>query len=402
MANTFTADFPAIWAKEQQIVFYKTNVAVKIADISLNSSMGVGQTLNRPYRSTPYVPAYVRGTAITIQDLTDTQETLTVNSQYATGFYIDKFDVIQSEYDLAANYGKDTGVYLSNQVDATVLGEASNATSTVDDGTIGGTSGLPITLTTSNVLSVFSNAKSKLAKLNVPLDNLFAVISPDFENILVQYGAGRDTNLGDTAQENGFFGNFYGFKLYRSNQLANTAVLSIATTPTDGDTVTLNGVVFTFKTTLGSTPGNVAIGGSADAARLNLTELINAPGTTDAGQVALSAQNQAIIANATATDSASANTMTVYYKGVGALTVSETLTDATDAWQTTTFTQHNLFGATGAPTLVMQSMPAVMPKEVPDKLGKNYLNSVLYGVKTFVDNAKMLVNVKIAGYTFGN
>ena len=227
------------------------------------------------------------------------------------------------------------------------------------------------------------------------MNDLFGVISPEFEEILVQYGAGRDTVMGDDQNKNGFIMNFYGFKLYRSNQLSGTAVLSIATTPTDADTVIIEGVTFTFKTTLGSTAGNVAIGGSADAARLNLSELINAPATTDAGQVALSAANQRVFNNITAVDDAGANTMTVTAKGVGVLNVSETLTDATDAWATTTQAQHNLFGRKGAITLVMQSEPKVQAKEVQDKLGKNILNGILYGDKVFADGAKQLVDVQI-------
>lgn len=400
MANSLSASFPEIWAKEQQEVFYKQNVAMAVADVSFKATMSRGDTLNRPYRSTLTIQSYTRGTAITIDDLTDTNESLTINNEYATGFYIDNFDQIQSNYDVAANYGRDCGVILSNQVDASVLGDYGSATSTVDDGDIGGTDGNSIALTTSNVLAVIGAAKRKLQKLNIPMDNLFGVISPEFQEILIQYGAGRDTNMGDQANKNGFFTSFYGFDLYLSNQLAGSAVLSIATAPTDGDTVIIEGVTFTFKTTLGTTAGNVAIGGSADAARLNLTELINAPRTTDAGQVALSEANARIMDNITATDSASADTMTVVAKGVGVLNVSETLTDATDAWSTTTQVQHNLFGRKGATTLVMQSEPKVQPKEVQDKLGKNILNGVLYGVKTFADGAKQLVDVQIDSQTF--
>jgi hypothetical protein len=105
--NTFTADFPEIWAKEQQIVFYKENVAMKIADVSFKSEMSFGDTLNRPYRSANNVQSYTRGTAITIDDKTDTNEQLSANKQFATGFYVDDFDKIQSRYDLIASYAKD-------------------------------------------------------------------------------------------------------------------------------------------------------------------------------------------------------------------------------------------------------------------------------------------------------
>jgi len=38
---------------------------------------------------------------------------------------------------LISKYAQDDGIYLSNQIDADVLGEYGSATSTVDDGTIG-------------------------------------------------------------------------------------------------------------------------------------------------------------------------------------------------------------------------------------------------------------------------
>tara|TARA_R110002012_G_scaffold103781_2_gene243819 strand:+ start:997 stop:1122 length:126 start_codon:yes stop_codon:yes gene_type:complete len=39
MTNNFSADIPAIWAKEQQAVFYKQNVAIQVCDTSFKSQM---------------------------------------------------------------------------------------------------------------------------------------------------------------------------------------------------------------------------------------------------------------------------------------------------------------------------------------------------------------------------
>ncbi len=401
MSNNFTADFPEVWAKEQQIVFYKENVAMKIADTSFKSEMSFGDTLNRPYRSSNNPQVYTRGTAITINDKTDTQEQLSVNKQYANGFYIDDFDKVQSRYDLIANYARDEWVYLSNLVDSDVLGEYANATSTVDDGSIGGTAGNGISLTTSNVLKTISASKKKLALQNVPISDLFGVISPEFEDILVQYGAGRDTTMWDGFNKDGAIMDFYGFRLYRSNQTSGTAVLSLATQPTNTDTVVIEGVTFTFVSSIGTTAGNVLIGANVDATRVNLETLINAPATTTANGVALSTENSnKFLAQVSAVDSPSGDTLTVTYKGVWTLTVSETLTDGTDTWTAAKQKQHNLFGRKGAVTLVMQSEPRPQIKEVPDKLGKNILNGVLYGVKTFTDGAKQLVNVELQSSAF--
>ncbi len=399
MANWFTADFAEIWAKEQQEVFYKENVAMKIADVSFKGQMSFGDTLNRPYRSANNIQTYTRGTAITIDDKTDTQEQLSVNRQFATGFYMDDFDKIQSSYNLIANYAKDDGVYLSNQVDADVLGEYVNATSTVDDGTIGGTAGNGITLTTSNVLKTVSASKKKLAKQNIAISDLFGVISPEFEDILIQYGAGRDTTMGDGFNKDGAIMDFYGFRLYRSNQTSGSAVLALATQPTAADTVTIEGVTFTFVASP-SAAGDIDLGANVDATRINLETLINAPTATTAGGIALTTDDARAFANATATDDASANTLTVTFKGAGTLEVSETLTDGTDVWTAAKEKQHNLFGRKGGITLVMQSDARPQVKQVPDKLGVNVLNGVLYGVKTFTDGAKETVNVEIASSTF--
>jgi len=398
--NNFSADFAEIWAKEQQEVFYKENVAMKIADVSFKGQMSFGDTLNRNYRSANNVQSYTRGTAINIDDKTDTQEQLSVNKQFATGFYMDDFDKIQSSYNLIANYAKDDGIYLSNQVDADVLGEYSNAASTVDDGTIGGTAGNGISLSTSNVLKTVSAAKKKLAKQNVAITDLYGTISPEVEDVLIQYGAGRDTVMGDGFNKDGAIMDFYGFRLYRSNQTSGSAVLSLATNPTNGDTVTIEGVTFTFVSSIGTAAGNVLIGGSADLTRAHLEALINAPTATTANGVALSTEDARAFVNATATNSNSDDTLTVTYKGAGTLEVSDTLTDGTDEWTATKQKQHNLFGRKGGITLVMQSDARPQVKDVSDKLGVNILNGVLYGVKTFRDGGKETVNVEIQSSAF--
>lgn len=235
-----------------------------------------------------------------------------------------------------------------------------------------------------------------MQRLNIKSTDMYAILSPEFEDILSQYLAARATTLGDDTNKNGYLGKFFGFMNYGSNQTAGTAVLSLATNPTANDTVVIEGVTFTFVSSIGSAAGNVLIGGSVDATRANLAALINAPGTTTANGVALSADDQKDFkAKVSAVNDDSADALTVTYKGVGILTVSETLTDGTDTWTAAKIKQHNLFGAKGNPVLVMQRTPKVTIKDVPDKLGKNVLNGVLYGVKTFADNAKAMVNVEI-------
>lgn len=202
MANSLSASFPELWAKEMQEVFYKQNVAYKIADISFKSQMKNGDVLNRQYRSTITPRTYTRGTAITATDLTDTNETLTVNRQFAVRYLVDEFDSIQSMHDTAMKYGQDTGEALSNMIDAYTLGEVVNAANYVDAGDVGGSAGEGIALTTSNVDDMLAAVRMKLKKQNISSNNIFGVISPEVEKILIQYVEARETSMGDKVGEN--------------------------------------------------------------------------------------------------------------------------------------------------------------------------------------------------------
>lgn len=280
MANSLSASFETIWAREQQEVFYKRTVSSVVADVSKRALMSAGQTLTRTYRSGSVNDApsvYSRGTDISLTDITDTAETLTVNKQFADGFYVDDFDAIQDKYDIAANYGRDYGERMKSQIDADVLYEVVNATSVVDAGSVGGTAGQGITLATATILNVFTAATKKLAKLNIMDTDKVGVISPEVEEFISLYYGAKVTDLGDKVAENGYFTKISGYQLYTSNNTTGSAVLALATNPTNNDTVTIQGVTFTFVSSIGATPGNVLIGVSADASRANLAALINAP-----------------------------------------------------------------------------------------------------------------------------
>lgn len=391
MANNFSADFREIWAKEQQMVFYKLNVARKIADMSAMSQMKDGDVFNKPYRWALSAQIITRGSDMTIDSLTDTQEFLTIDKQYGTAFEYHDFDSIQSAYDLAMNYGKDSGEALSNIVDAYVLGEALNAGSTV--------TGWSLAL--ANIPSLLSGVKKALRKKNVMSTNLYGVISPEFEDVLTQYVEARETAMGDKIGENGYIGVYMGIKFHVSNQLASSAVLALATQPTANDTVTIQGQVFTFVSSIGTTAGNVLIGANVDATRANLATLINAPGTTTSTGVALTGSALRLFQNQiTATNDDTANTLYVVAKGVGVLDVSETLTAGTDEWTAASQLQHNLFGVVGNPSLVIQREPSIVEVQKQAQLGKNYLNGVLFWVKTFVENATQMVDLTIRCDTY--
>lgn len=388
MANDFSASFPEIWAKEQQTEFFKQNVAMKICKFEQGlEGKKYGDTLNRTYSTmSAYVDPYVPGTAISIEDLTDTNEQLLVNKKFSKGFYVDEMDDIQNIYSAALEYGKKSWEYLSNQVDAEVLYEALLAASTITVGT----------LVTTNIVSAITGANKALAKKNVLGKNKYAVISPEFEEILVQYVENKSTVKGDQIGMNGYLMTWMWYDFYISNQLTSTAELVLSQDVTANDTVTIAGQVFTFVAAIGTTAGNVLAGINAAASRVNLTALLNAPGTTTSTGVALTEDALKLFKSRVVAVNDIPNTkVTVKAKGVGVLDVSETLTHASNIWTASEQLQHNLFGLKGNPYLIIQRMPKVVERPVQDKTGSNYLNTVLFGVKTFRDNSYAMVDVTI-------
>ena len=92
MANSLTAWNPAYWAREMQGIFFKENVAIALANTELRDELPNGTIIHKPYSTYPIDQAYVKGTAISVfNDLTATDDYLTVNTTRVVPFYVDKF-----------------------------------------------------------------------------------------------------------------------------------------------------------------------------------------------------------------------------------------------------------------------------------------------------------------------
>mgnify|MGYP006186134139 CR=1 FL=1 len=144
---------------------------------------------------------------------------------------------------------------------------------------VGGSAGSNIALTETNATDVFTAADTKLNVYDVPMADRVAVIGAHTLGVLRRMKALRETQNGDTVLANGVVGPLLGWTLVHNNNLPYTAVLGLATNPTDGDTITIAGVTYTFKATLGTDPGAIHIASTVDLTRANLAEAINDPYT---------------------------------------------------------------------------------------------------------------------------
>lgn len=398
MANSLSASLRENWSRDYQDTAEKVNVFSNIANYRLEPILTKGQQAHRPYMSDIVVNTLSSEGAFTRQDITSTDEYLTVDQEKEASFYVKDIDHWQSHYPTREEQAKKAARRLMNHVDGNVLGEYDAATYNLSDGDFGGTTGNGITLTTSNVGQIFTKARQKLGLADNDQDeSKWAVISEEFYTVLQDKLSDRESDLGDEMSRNGYVGKYMGFKLYKSNALGSSYSLAYdATTPTATDTVTINGVVFTFQTTIGSTAGNVLAVTDGVTSLTNLKNFINDPGTTSATQVALSTANQNLLKGITASISGGATgTLTLKVEGKGSIAVSETLTPAADVWTTGLQIQHILIGQGKPVDVVVQKYPKMFLQDRTGYIGKDVVNYLVYGLKTFADGARRMVDVKI-------
>jgi len=416
--NTFSiasGSLTQYWSRRMQRKYFNTAIFKDLANFEEQSTLKKGYRVHRPYRSNLGVNSLGTDGAYSRQALTDTDEYLDVDTKKEVSFFVPEYEEIQHNYKVINEYADDMGKAIGERMDGDFLAQIANATSDVDDNDIsGGTSGNGVTVSSSNIYKLFTVAGRKLSRLNVSMDNRVAVLSPSVIEKLEEYEINRDTQRGDKALANGFTGmNVLGFDVYMSNGLYWSGKLLFATNPTDGDTITLSDgvttVTFTFEDTLSGTEGGVHICSTAALTLDSLVSAIGTPGTdvaeaTNTGftgfNVGTAASNNqlALIKKLTATDGTTYLTLTS--SGLGHVAVGETLSATADVWTAALQLQHCYFGRRKAIDMVVQKYPNMAIKDRTGYIGKDVVSWNLYGLKTFTDGAREVVDVKINSSSF--
>lgn len=382
-----------------QEVFQKTLVAKSIMNMRFEPVLKYGASIERAIYdiSSVRVRTVTRGAASTIDTITDSSEFLTVNIEKEAVFFVSDGEVTQTgPLNPGEEIGKQVGIKVSIDLDARCFAEVLNALFAFDNGdlTTTASTGTPITLSSTTVPQLVTRAPAKLRFKNNQeiVTNMAMVIDSYGASDIAQYLLGKNIDLAGYVFKNGYTGDISNAQMYVSENLTGTVVVTTVGTFSDGETIILNGVTLTMKTTLGATAGNVLIGADANASLTNLAALINAPGTTTAQGVALSAANQLLFTDAYKFAATNTTTvLTVNGTGSGRVTASETAANASLVSYINSY-----FGKKGAIDLVVQDLSPVDMRVTTDRRGTNVFSSYLAGIKTFADGAKKFVNVKIA------
>ena len=392
-------DFQPQFNNTYQETFQRASVAKKVMNTRFEENLKYGASLTRfAFDITGVrVRSVTRGSASTIDSVTDTTELLTINIEKEAVFHISDGEVTQAgPLNPAEEIGKQMGLKVALDLDARCFGEVVNAAFDFDNGdlTTLTSTATPITLSSTTVPQMTTRMNAKLTRRNNIVETksemVFVVDSYAMADI-DQFLISKNIDVAGTVFMNGYEGLIRGAKMYSSENLTGETVLTVTVNPSNGEVAVINGISFNFVTTIGAVAGNVLIGGSLATTLTNLAGLINNPDTTSANQVALSAANADIVSTKW-TATAGATTVSTVMVGSGRPIVSETL--ANGSFTTTMF--HAYYGKRGAIDLVIQDIKPVDMRETTDRRGTNVFSSYLAGLKTYTDGSKKFLDVLIA------
>jgi len=396
-------DFKPHFDNAYEDIFQKVLVGKPICNTRFEKDLKYGETIERVAFdiSAVRVRDTVRGNASTIDTISDSAELLTINLEKEAVFHISDGEVKQAgPLNPGEVIGGKIAIKVATDLDSRIFAEVLNAYQTFDTGDLTTlvSTDVPITLSSTTVPQMVTRMPAKLkrgANQVIMANNMALVMDAfaiaDFEEYLL----GKQFSVVESVFKNGYSGLISSATVYASENLTGEAVFTDSGTLADGETVTIGGVVFTYKTTLSSGPavaGEVVIGADLAASMTNLAAAINAPGTTTATFTALSSANQLVIEdtlNLTAT--AAATTVTIVGTGSGRLILSTT--GVSSSWSSNFI--HSYYGKKGAIDLVIQDMKEVDMRPTDDRRGTNVFTSYLAGLKTFADGAKQFLDVKI-------
>lgn len=219
--NDVAALNPQNWADMVQENLYKELVALDVCDTKLKSKLANGTQVHFPMFGALTTTAYVKGADVTVQALDSTDEYLTVDQLWESSFYLDMVDKKQNLYSSMENGVKEATYAIRSKVETLVFAQVLNAADTFDagDSGMGGSSGSAIALTTTNVFTMFSRAKAKLAKAGVKTNDMIAVVTSDVAAVIAEKALATGFNLAEATFKRGYAGDFNGVKVYVSDFL---------------------------------------------------------------------------------------------------------------------------------------------------------------------------------------
>jgi hypothetical protein len=196
-------DFREEFSSRYQDFLRKSLVGLKVANTRFQAGLKSGDVVHRFKLdlSGVVVRDIVNLTDRTIDPITDSDQTLTVDQKKGTTFPIAHWEEVQAgELNPAMTAGKEIAIKVANHLDAVILKETMNGYANFDTGdlTAAGSSGVPFALTSTTVPQMVTMTKAKLETNNIGVTNPCWVLDPVSIGLIAQYPIGKDITSENT------------------------------------------------------------------------------------------------------------------------------------------------------------------------------------------------------------
>ena len=271
--TTFNSNSTTAWnqnkyTKTVSALLFTKSVAMSLANTELSANMADGTTITRPTTSFLGISQYTPNNDTTYSDLSLGSENLVINDTPMVAFTLDQIESDDAGWNISMNTMENVARLLKEYVDGKFFGQVLNFTNS---------NGATVVLSKTNAYDTLSSAIAGL--INAWVDETSIALNVDAFGVdLIGQNAVNSTfALSDRTYSAGYTGKTVaGAELVRSENLTMVGSFNVwGAAITDWNVVKINGYTFTFKTTLGTTAGNVLIGANQSASAANLNAAIN-------------------------------------------------------------------------------------------------------------------------------
>ena len=388
---------PANTSTDFRKVHYSKNIESNLMDTLIMNDLAFDRSSEFPDGITFEVPqlAYMQagnyaGTLVT-KPVTSQKSTLTLNKVPIVTYDYDDVDQLKDSWDVLARVDQNSSYKLRQMMEGDFFGLVSSARYAAP------AADYAAALTTSTAYSVVSKGVATLVMAGVDPSSISVVLDPFTCDIVAQQAISSTFSLSDQSFQRGYTQSMLaGAKLYRNQNLTTNYILDLATQPTAGDTITINGVTLTGQTTIGTTAGNFLIEVDADTTANNLIEAINAASTGEAGAgvgtkyVALTQDNADFLTGITASN---VGTTVVFTSKHGYRVVSSAMTNASNDFQAV-FTDAVIMGDNAISVAYRRGMQTDK-RPIQTSLEYRYSNYLLWGQVVTIEGAKKMYRLRI-------
>lgn len=203
MANTVV--YQEEWETKLQERLNKPTNWKEICDVRFTNT----RVLNNPYRTDPTVTTgYTRGNALTISDIAETNESITISTTDYAAEFIDRADEAQSQFTSQMSVADLQGIKIQERLETAMLAAHASWTNLGDDGSGNvALASTALTVTVTNIDDIIRGVKREIQKANgwalAQRNGIFIVWRPSDWELLEQFMQANGFSMADTALKNG-------------------------------------------------------------------------------------------------------------------------------------------------------------------------------------------------------